>query len=314
MRLVAAPDKFKGTATAAEVASAIAAAAAEQGWECDQVPMADGGEGTLDALGGPKACWRLSRRHAVIEMAEASGLQLVGGPEGNDAVAASTYGTGELIGLAAEAGASSILVGVGGSASTDGGLGALEALHPAHRFRGIDLKVACDVRIHFTEAAERFGPQKGATPAQVRLLTKRLERLIDVYRHDYGVDVGDLEGGGAAGGLAGGLAAISAELVPGFDAVAEEVALEEHIEGADLVITGEGLLDSESFDGKVVGGVWQLAVDLGVPVVAIVGQVFDGAQDRLQVISLTDGFGRERAVSEPLACINNAVAECLGCR
>jgi glycerate kinase len=324
-RVVAAPDKFKGTATAAEVCAAVARAAAQAGWTCDQAPLADGGEGTLEALGGANrsdvvtgplgepvdAAWRLSRKRAVIEMARASGLQLVGGADGNDPMEATTYGTGELIALAVERGATSVVVGVGGSASTDGGLGALKALHPTARLRGIELIVACDVRIRFAEAAERFAPQKGATPAQVKLLTKRLERLIDVYRHDYGFDVAELEGGGAAGGLAGGLAAVGAELAAGFDVVADAVDLAERLAGADLVITGEGFLDDESFDGKVVGGVVALAAELGVPVVAIVGQVFDGVHDRVQAISLVERFGDERARRDTLACVTEAAVEAL---
>lgn len=288
--------------------------------------MADGGEGTLDALGGAnqtaavsgplgdpvEARWRLARHHAVIEMAQASGLQLVGGPEGNDPVAASTRGTGELIALAIEKGATSVLVGVGGSATTDGGLGALQALYPPQRLRGIELIVACDVRTRFVDAAEVFAPQKGASPAQVKLLRKRLERLVDVYLHDYGVDVSDLEGGGAAGGLAGGLAAVTAELVPGFDAVADAVELAEAVEGADLVVTGEGFCDRESFDGKVVGGVVGLAAELDVPVLAVVGQVFDGVEDRLPVISLVERFGDERARRDTAACVTEAVADHLG--
>ena len=136
-----------------------------------------------------EAGWRLHRRRAVIEMAAASGLELAGGAEGNDPVAATTTGTGELIAAAVESGATRVLVAVGGSATTDGGLGALRALSPLPRLRGVELVVACDVRTAFVDAAGVFGPQKGATPAQVRLLTARLERLADVYLHDHGVDV-----------------------------------------------------------------------------------------------------------------------------
>src|SRR5690606_37848408 len=231
---------------------------------------------------------------------EASGLQLVGGREGNDAVAASTAGTGELIAAALEAGARRIIVGVGGSATTDGGLAALRALHPLSRPRGVELLVACDVRTRFVDAAEVFAPQKGATPAQVALLRRRLERLAQVYRDEHGVDVTDLPGAGAAGGLAGGLAAAGARLVPGFDLVADEVELHDRIEGADLVITAEGFLDEQSFEGKVVGGVAELARASGVRVVAIVGQVFDGVEDRIEAHALVERFGEERAVHDTL--------------
>ncbi|MDZ7679380.1 MAG: glycerate kinase [Acidimicrobiales bacterium] len=330
MRVVAAPDKFKGTATASDVARAVATGAAAKGWTCDEVPMADGGEGTLEVLGGAnrstlvagplgdpiQAGWRLSRSQAVIEMAAASGLDVVGGAEHNDPVSASTTGTGELISSALDAGARRILVGVGGSATTDGGLGALRAIHPFPRLRGVELVVACDVRTRFVDAAEEFAPQKGATPSQVELLRRRLERLVQVYLEEHGVDVSDLVGGGAAGGLAGGLAAIGATVVPGFDLVADEAALDEHIEGADLVITGEGFLDEQSFDGKVVGGVAQMAASFGVPVLAIVGAVYDGVDARLghglEVVSLEDRFGHERSMSDPLDCIAEVVGDRLG--
>ena len=200
---------------------------------------------------------------------------LVGGAEGNDPIAASTYGTGELIAAAVERGARVIVVAVGGSATTDGGLGALRALYPRQRLRGIDVVVACDVRMPFVDAAEVFGPQKGATPAQVELLRRRLERLAQVYLEEYGVDVTGLVGAGAAGGLAGGLAAVGAHLEPGFDLVADEVDLDERMEGGDLVVTGEGFLDEQSFDGKVVGGVVTLAAALGVPVLVVAGEVMD---------------------------------------
>jgi glycerate kinase len=144
VRLVAAPDTFRGTASARALAEAIGRVAWEYGWDCDEVPVSDGGEGFLDALGGPnrtavvtgplgdpvEAGWRLDGRRAVVEMAQASGLLLVDGADGNDPVAASTYGTGELIATALDAGAKRVLVGVGGSATTDGGLGALRALPP----------------------------------------------------------------------------------------------------------------------------------------------------------------------------------------
>ena len=322
VRLVAAPDKFRGTASATEVADAIGRAAWEAGWTCDEVPMADGGEGLLEALGGANrtstvtgplgdpvdAPWRLDRSTAVIEMALASGLSLVGGAEGNDPMAASTYGTGELIGEAVEAGARRVIVGVGGSATTDGGLGALRALYPLQRLRGVEILVACDVTIPFVDAAERFAPQKGASPAQVKLLQRRLERLVQVYEDEHGVDVSAVRGAGAAGGLAGGLAAAGARLVEGFDVVADEVGLDETIEGADLVLTGEGFLDEASFEGKVVGGVTELAAEFEVPVLAVVGQVYDDVGDRVPVISLVERFGEERARHDTAACVTEAVA------
>jgi glycerate kinase len=323
MRIVAAPDKFRGTASAAQVARAIAAAATSAGWTCDEIPVADGGEGTLEALGGANrkslvtgplgdevwAEWRLSSKVAVIEMARASGLDLVGGIEGNRPLEATTTGTGELIAEAVAAGARRVIVGVGGSATTDGGLGALRAMEPIARFAGVDIEVACDVRLFFVEAAARFGPQKGATDAQVKLLAGRLERLGQVYLDDFGVDVTSMIASGAAGGLAGGLAAIGGTLVPGFDLVADEVGLSDAIEGADLVVTGEGFIDDQSFDGKVVGGVAEIARELGVPVLAVAGQVFDGPIEAISTVSLADRFGMKRALVDTLALVEDVVAD-----
>ncbi len=324
MHVLAAPDKFRGTAAAAEVAAAIAAAVTGAGATCDVAPVADGGEGTLEVLGGPnrtrlvtgplgdpvEARWRYAGSTAVVEMALASGLELVGGPAGNDAMAASTYGTGELIGAALDAGCRRVIVGVGGSATVDGGLGALRALEPISRLRGIELVVACDVRTRFVDAARTFAPQKGASAAQVELLHRRLERLVQVYEQSYGIDVSQLQGAGAAGGLAGGLAVAGAELVPGFEVVADEVDLFDRIEGADLVVTGEGFLDEQSFEGKVVGGVCDLARSAGVTVLAVVGEVLEGiaVPDGLEVVSLVAEVGEERAFSDTAAAIREVVA------
>ena len=331
-RVLAAPDKFRGTATAPEVAAAVAAAARGAGWECDEVPVADGGEGTLEALGGRvrtarvrgpqgppvEAEWRMRDDGAVVEMARASGLTLAGGPERNDPVQATTYGTGELIATALDEGARRVIVAVGGSATTDGGLGCVTALGP-RRLRGVDVTVACDVAITFVDAAEAFAPQKGATPAQVALLQRRLERLAQVYERDYGVDVRALPGSGAAGGLAGGLAALGAALVPGFDVVADALSLAERMEGVDLVVTGEGFLDAQSFAGKAVGGVVELARESGVPVLVVVGDIYTEelpteSLDGLEVVSLVDRFGPERAHAAVAACVEEVVGENLRSR
>ncbi len=323
MRIVAAPDKFRGTASAAEIAGAIAEAAAEHGLQCDQIPLADGGEGTLEALGGAnrttvvsgplgdpvRASWRLEKGRAVIEMARASGLELVGGADGNDPIAATTAGTGELIAAAVESGAKRVIVGIGGSATTDGGLGAIRALSPRQRLRSVDLVVATDVHTRFVDAAEVFAPQKGATPKQVQLLRRRLERLAQVYAADYGIDVTALEGAGAGGGLAGGLHCLGATVVGGFELVAEELRLAERLEGADLVVTGEGFADNQSFEGKVVGGVVSMARKLGVPVLVVCGQAFDEVEKRVRLVSLVDRFGQDRAVGETLSCVRKVVSD-----
>jgi len=323
VRILAAPDKFRGTATAAEVAGAVADGARTVGAVTRQVPMSDGGEGFLDVFGGANrtsvvtgplgdpvaAGWRLSGRVAVIEMAQASGLALVGGAEGNDPIAAATAGTGELIVEALDAGARRIFVGHGGSATTDGGLGALRALFPTARMRGVELIAAVDVYTPFLEAADAFGAQKGATASQLELLRRRLERLAQVYLEDYGVDVTSIAGAGAAGGLAGGLATVGATIESGFELIADELDLADAIESTDLVVTGEGFVDEASFDGKVVGGLVELAAEFEVPVLVVAGELFDGAEDRVDSVSLVERFGRERAMADTLACITEVVAD-----
>jgi len=325
VRVLAAVDKFRGTATAREVAKAIGNACWDLGHDCDEAPLADGGEGTLDVLGGAnrttvvrdplgrpvEAGWRLAGRTAVIEMARASGLALVGGAEANDPVAASTAGTGELIAAALTAGARRIVVCLGGSATTDGGLGAIEALPSTARLRGVELLVACDVTTRFTDAAAVFGPQKGATPTQVRFLTARLQGLAERYRTELGVDVAGIPGAGAAGGLAGALAALGGRLVPGFDLVADEVDLPDRVDAADVVITGEGFLDGPSFEGKVVGGVFRLATAARRPIGAIVGDADPEVADRLPTIRLLERFGSEDAFDRTTWCVERATPELL---
>jgi glycerate kinase len=322
-RVVAAPDKFRGTASARAVAAAVARAARSVGWEADEVPVSDGGEGFCDVFGGRRhalrvrgplgvpvdAEWRMldDGRTAVVEMALASGLTLAGGAEGNDPMRATTAGTGELIAAAVKAGARRILIGMGGSATTDGGLAALEVLEPHARLAGVDLSVACDVRTRFVEAAEVFAPQKGASPSQVRLLTRRLERLTQVYLDRFGIDVSDLAGAGAAGGLAGGLAAVGATLVSGIDLVADVVELADRLEGADLVVTGEGFVDEESFHGKVVGGVLALAAEAGVPVLVVAGDVL--VDPPVPHRSLVAEFGDTASRTDTLRCVAEIVTD-----
>lgn len=327
---MAAVDKFRGSMTAHDVARSIGHACWELGHDVVELPVADGGEGTLDALGGPnrttlvtgplgdpvEAAWRLSKGTAVIEMARASGLELAGGAERNDPMAATTTGTGELVDAALDAGATRIIVCLGGSATTDGGLGAVRAIPAPARLKRVELLAACDVTTRFTEAATVFAPQKGASPAQVALLTGRLERLAQVYLEEFGIDVTDLPGAGAAGGLAGGLAALGGELLPGFELVADELHLVEHLEGADVVITGEGFLDAQSFAGKVVGGVAEMARDAGVRAMVICGDADAEAlavarAGGLEVVRLVERFGAELAWREPRHCVERAAAELL---
>ncbi len=308
---VVCPDKFRGTLSAPAAAEAMATGLRTAGFATVlTVPLADGGEGTIDALlharGGARrrtsvtgplgdpvdAEWAvLPDGTAVVEMANASGLALV--RDRNDPLRASTRGTGELIAAAARSGARRIIVGVGGSATTDGGLAAIETL--GWSLAGLDVTVACDVTTRFADAARVYGPQKGATGAQVSLLTRRLGQLSTAFLDRTGVDVTQVEGGGAAGGLAGGLAAIGAKLEPGFEVVARAAGLEAALEGASMVVTGEGKLDLTSFEGKVVGGVLEWAAEQGVPDLAVIaGQVTADAREELsvradvQVLALTD--------------------------
>lgn len=325
MRVLAAVDKFRGTATAQQVATAIGHACWETGHDCVEQPIADGGEGTLDVLGGPnrttrvtnplgtpvEAQWRFHRDVAIIEMARASGLTLVGGAAHNDIIAASTVGTGEIIDAALNMGAKRIIVCLGGSATIDGGLGAIRAIGSPARLRSIEFLVACDVRARFTDAARLFGQQKGASPVQIEFLTARLKSLRHTYLSDYGVDVQNIDGSGAAGGLAGGLAALGGSLIPGFDLVADEIGLHELIAGADLVITGEGFMDEETFDGKAVGGVKEMAAVLNTPVVAICGDIHKTVRSRMEAVSLIDLFGEQQAFSQPLHCIEQAAIQIL---
>lgn len=332
MRVLAACDKFKGTLTAKEACAAVGSACWDLGVDCTEMPLADGGEGTLDIFGGPnrvttvtgplgqpvRAEWRLSGGTAIIEMARASGLALIGGATNNDPVAATTRGTGELIDEALTHGARKIIVCLGGSATTDGGLGAVRAISTPARLKSVEFLVACDVDTRFVDAAEVFAPQKGASPAQVRLLAGRLQQLAANYAQEYGVAVADLEGSGAAGGLAGALAALGATLLPGFDLVAEETGFDEAVRTHDLLITGEGLLDDTSLDGKVVGGAVSWARDAGTPALCVVGDI-DPHMDALAVRdldahSLVAAFGRDEAMNRPVWCVEEMVRRLLTAR
>ena len=201
-------------------------------------------------------------------MARASGLALVGR---NDPLTATTYGTGELIAAAIAHGCRRVIVGVGGSATTDGGLGALDAL--GWTLHGADVEVACDVTTTFLDAPAIFGPQKGASPADVEVLEKRLRELARRFDELHGVNVASLPGSGAAGGLAGGLAALGARIVNGFDVVAAATGFGAALEASSAVITGEGKVDASTLTGKVVARVLDAARIAGRPAAVIAGAI-----------------------------------------
>ena len=358
MKVVIAPDAFKESLSAAEVAAALAAGVVKACEDAvvDLCPMADGGEGTVAAMvaatdgrfesadvfdplgqplrarfgllgtppgaGLPGAVGLLGAigqsagegtpvgATAVIEMAAASGLALVP-PERRDPLRTTTFGTGQLILGALDAGARRILVGVGGSATTDGGAGCAQALGVAFldadgrpcvcglgggglagvaaidmagrdpRIAEADIRVACDVTNPLTGpegAARVYGPQKGADAEAVETLDRNLAHLAEIIRRDLGVDIADTPGAGAAGGLGGGLVAFAgATLQRGVDLVAQATDLSHRLQGADLCITGEGKLDATTAEGKTAVGVADLARRQGVPTVCIPGQVTAGA-------------------------------------
>jgi glycerate 2-kinase len=281
-----APDSFKGTFSAREVAAAIAAGLRSAEREAVELPVADGGEGTMEvlvnALGGElrtatvsdplgrpieAAFALLPGGAAVVETAQASGLGLVDEGE-RDAWAASTRGTGELIVAAVEAGVEKVIVTVGGSATTDGGAGAIEALDEAG-VRPPVMEVLCDVRVPFEDAPRIFAPQKGADPAMVKRLEQRLAKLAATFPRDPSGEPMT----GAAGGLSGGLwAACSARLLPGAPYVLDAIGFDDLMRDSAFVVTGEGGLDDQTLQGKIVGEVATRCRQAGVTCHAIVGR------------------------------------------
>jgi len=195
---------------------------------------------------------------------------------------------------------------LGGSATTDGGYGAVRAMHAPARMKAVEFLVACDVTTPFTKAAQVFGPQKGASLRHIALLTGRLERLQQIYAEQYGIDVSTIEGAGAAGGLAGGLAALGATLVPGFDVVAEEIDLDTRAENCDVIFTGEGFLDAQSFDGKVVGSMYDLALHKKKELCAIVGDADATIDPPFSVMNLVQLYGNDTAMNRTLFSIEQA--------
>lgn len=331
MKVVIAPQGFKGNLTALQVSRAI-----DDGIRrvvpdvvTSLVPMADGGEGTtqalVDALGGEMipvavtdpmggqvlAHWGFLSDGvtAAIEMAAASGLGLVP-PQKRNPLSATTYGTGELIRHALEKGCRKFIIGIGGSATNDGGAGMAQALGARlldvkgeaiafggaalaslehidiatldPRLADCDLLLACDVDNPLCGphgAAYVYGPQKGATREMVAQLDKALCHYAEVIKRDLGIDIRDVPGAGAAGGLGAGLMVfLKAKLQPGVEVIIQATGLIEHLKGAELVFTGEGRIDSQTASGKTPVGVARRAKEFGLPVIAIAGEIGDGYQ------------------------------------
>jgi len=332
MRIAIAPNAFKGSLTASQAADSIERGIGRAMPDCTMVkiPMADGGDGTVlaivEATGGRRvkcsACDALGRkirstfgltgdgRSAVIEMALASGLALLDPGERNPMLT-STRGTGEVIRAALDLGVKEILIGVGGSATNDGGVGMARALGVKfldasdceiadnggaltqlaridiagldRRLKNVKVDIACDVDNPLfgpRGAAHVYSPQKGATPAMVRQLDCGLKRLAAVIKKDLGVDVANLPGAGAAGGLGAGLVAfLGGQMRPGAELVTRVIGLERKLAGCDLVITGEGRLDGQTAFGKAPAGVAKVARKLGIPVIAICGSLSPDAEN-----------------------------------
>lgn len=340
MKVVIAPDSFKDALRADQAARHIALGCINNVSsiiEYDMCPVSDGGEGFVDVIAfsharsqerichavdplsrNISADWTMligedgQPETAVIELAAASGLELLK-PEERNPLKTTTVGTGAMILDAVRQGPKQVLLGIGGSATCDAGIGLLSALgvifhehdgrhlgwpkinggamekitriqpdEPRVVMKGVSIRVACDVTNPLTGpngAAHVYGPQKGATPAQVEQLDAGLRHMAQLWRDQLGVDVEQLPGAGAAGGVGGGLVAmLGAELVPGAELVLDTIGFDERIRDADLVITGEGRLDSQSLQGKAAITVARRCQKAGVPCVGLVGSVGEGAE------------------------------------
>jgi len=342
MRIIIAPDSFKECLTATQVAAAISKGIKKVVPEAEIVciPIADGGEGTVEALvtaTSGKIVQATSvdalnrtiqsfygilgnEKTAVIEMAAASGIELLSPDERNPMIT-STYGTGLLLKAAMEAGFTEIILGIGGSATNDGGVGMAQALgfglldkngnpidwgggslNELHRIdssnvhpllRKAKITVACDVQnplLGFAGATHVYGPQKGATPEMVEILEKNLTHFAQILHQEFGTDYSNIPGAGAAGGLGAGLMAFcKAEIVPGFELISQLTDLENHIQAASLVFTAEGKIDAQTTFGKTISGVAQLGKKYHVRVIALAGMV-EGNLSELFGQGLTSAF------------------------
>lgn len=353
-RVLIAPDKFKGSLPAAAVAAAVrdGVRRARPDVEVTSVPVADGGDGTLAAAvaagfdrvpvaaTGPtgelvESAYARRGSVAVVELADACGLARL--PAGAAPLTASSRGAGDVLGAAVDAGCTTVVLGIGGSASTDGGAGLVRSLGARlltadgsdlsdggaaladlarvdvdvlrERLRDVDVVVACDVDNPLTGplgAASTYGPQKGAGPREVAQLDAALGHLADVVVRATGRDLRDVAGAGAAGGVGfAALALLDAELRPGIDLVLEMTGFAEHLACADLVITGEGALDEQTLHGKAPAGVAAAAARAGVPVVAVCG-VNQLAEERLRDAGFRAAYPLTDLEPDPHRCLTDA--------
>ena len=369
MRVLIAPDSFKETLSAIDVAAALAAGVRQAAPEAqlDLCPMADGGEGTVEAMVaatggkfdsadvfGPLGEQRRARfgmlgdgRTAVIEMAAAAGLALVA-PDRRDPMRTTTFGVGGLIRAALDREVKAIVIGIGGSATVDGGCGCAQALGVTFvdadgracvcglaggglgsigridisdrdpRLAGVDIRVACDVTNPLTGpdgAAAVYGPQKGATAEMVQILEAGLKNLAEVIRRDLGIDVEHIAGAGAAGGLGAGLVAFAgARLESGVRIVADAVGLADRLAKADLVITGEGSFDAQSGSGKTACGVAEMAQRAGAAVICIPGQAAaEAPRDLFRLVRplVAGDVTVDQAMAEPSRLLQLCAAEAI---
>jgi len=364
--VICAPDSFKESLSAVQAANAMAAGVerASPGARIDRCPVGDGGEGTLESLLESIEGQRVAAvasdvfgreletnygslaggRIAFVESAAAIGLATI--PVGErDVMRSSSFGVGQLISSALDSAAEKVIVGVGGSATNDGGCGMAQALgvrfldgagnlieqpisaamlpdirqidatHRTGRLDGMEIVVACDVENPLTGshgAAQIYAPQKGASDTQVVLLDDSLQHIADLIRHDLGIDIETNAGAGAAGGLGGGLVAFTgAKLVSGIDTVLEAVQFSARVRDADLCLTGEGCLDAQSLAGKACIGVAKIATAHNVTTVALVGRVGPGAEQTLQAgiteyVAIGEGLSTEQSIRQAATLLTNA--------
>jgi glycerate kinase len=366
MKVICAPDSFKESLSAVQAANAMATGVewAFPGAMIDRCPVGDGGEGTLDSLLESVEGERIPAvasdvfgrefetsfgsltggRVAFVESAAAIGLATIPAGERN-VMRSSSFGVGQLIASALDSSPEKVIVGIGGSATNDGGCGMAQALgvqffdsadgliktpisaamlpdirridatHRSSRLDGIKIVVACDVENPLTGprgAARIYAAQKGATDTQIALLDDSLRHIADLVRHDMGIDIETTAGAGAAGGLGGGLAAFAdAELVSGIDTVLEAVQFGTRVKDADLCLTGEGCLDAQSLEGKACIGVARIASAYKVTTVALVGRIGPGAQRTFQAgisdyVVIGEGLSTEQSIRQAATLLMNA--------